>query len=106
MLLCNRLCAHAVEDESIGVSQDDRAIELGQPLGHFERLGAALYCITDTHPSVDRVVGNVRDDGIEGDAVAVDVRDDGDTHGRGPSTVVPPPTRSGNRVLDGTPLYL
>src|SRR5439155_8525996 len=61
-----------LEQPAVGVAADGAAAELAQAAEHLARLWSAGGDVAEAHDLVDLARGDVRDAGVEGDAVAVD----------------------------------
>ena len=73
-----------LEQPAVGVAADGAAAELAQAAEHLARLWPAGGEVAEAHDLVDLARGDVGEDGVEGDAVAVDVADEGEA-GHDPS---------------------
>jgi hypothetical protein len=68
----------ALEQPAVGVSAHDPAAEPAQPGDHFTRLRPAGGEVAEADDLIDGADGHVGEDGVEGDAIGVDVADEGD----------------------------
>jgi len=70
-----------LEQEIVGVSEDDGPAERGEPVEHPARLVASLHGIPETDDPIDPEALELGDDRCERRVVAVDVRDECERHG-------------------------
>jgi hypothetical protein len=71
-----------VEQECIGIAENDRTAETAQKVDHLARLAPALHEVTEADDLIDRIALEVGDNGLECDRVTVDVRDQGSADAR------------------------
>jgi hypothetical protein len=64
----------------VRVAHDCRTVELAQELEAFGRLRPALRVVAEADDAVDVLLAEVGEHRAERDAVAVDVREQGDAH--------------------------
>ena len=70
-----------LEQEVVGVAEDHRPAERGEPVEHLARLVAALHGVAEADDLLDPEALELGDDRSERRVVAVDVRDERERHG-------------------------